>query len=315
MENLVIVATQVAILFALIAVGAVCRRVKLVSETTVPGLVNVLIIIVTPALIIDSFSRPFDPSMLAGLGVAFLFALGAHFVTIAVTRVAFRSTREDTRCVLKVATVFSNAGFMGVPLEQAVLGDKGVFYGIVYVVVFNLLMWSWGLSVMRRGESGGRFNRMMFVNPGTVGIAIGLVCFALPWELPRILREPVRMTAALNTPLAMIVIGYYLAGANLHAALRSGVAWLSLGIRLVAVPLAVTGALWCFRERLDPTLMLAVVIPAAAPVGAMVTMFSSRYARDVDMSVAMVSFSTLLSILTMPPVIALAMSVLQKGGL
>jgi predicted permease len=56
--------------------------------------------------------------------------------------------------------------------------------------------------------------------------------------------------------------------------------------------------------------MLAMVIAASAPVAAMVSMFATKYRRDVDVSVAVVSGSTLLSVLTMPVVIALAMEVL-----
>jgi len=307
-ENLLIVAKQVGVLFALMGVGFVCRRTKLVDEASVRGMVNVLILIVTPCLIVNCFQRPFDAGMLQGLGIAFLFALGAHFAAMALARALVRVPSDDTRCVLKVATVFSNAGFMGIPLEQAILGDAGVFYGIVFVVVFNLLMWSWGLAVMKGSSSG--FNRMMVVNPGTVGIALGLIGFLLPWKLPQVLHDPIALMAGLNTPLAMVVIGFYLAGAKLGDVVRSPSAWLASVLRLLVVPLLVMLALYPFRHQLDRTMMLATVIPAAAPVGAMVTMFASKYKRDVDMSVGMVSGTTLLSILTMPVVIALAMEVL-----
>ena len=307
MRNFLLVAEQVGVLFALMGVGAVCRRTRLVDEAAARGLVNVLILVVTPCLIVDVFQRPFDRGMLAGLGVAFLVALAAHFAAMLLARAAVRTPSDDTRRVLRVATVFSNAGFMGIPLEQALLGDRGVFFGIVYVVVFNLLMWSWGLAVMR---GGFRVNRMMFVNPGTAGLALGLPLFFLSLELPPVLRAPVSMLADLNTPLAMLVIGYYLAGAKLADAVRNPAAHVASALRLVALPLLVTAALWPFRGRLDRDMMLATVIPAAAPVGAMVTMFASRYRRDVDMSVAMVSGTTLLSVVTMPVVVAIAMEVL-----
>lgn len=308
MENLLIVAKQVAILFALMGVGCVCRRAKLIDEASVKGMVNVLILVVTPCLIVNCFERPFDSSMLKGLGVAFLFSLGAHFLAMSLARLLVREKAVDTRCVLRVSTVFSNAGFMGIPMEHAILGDVGVFYGIVAVVVFNLLIWSWGLAVMRGGSS--RINTMMFVNPGTIGIAMGMAVFVMPWNLPHIVHEPIAMMSSLNTPLAMIVIGYYLAGARLSSVLRSSSAHVATVLRLIVVPLLVTAAMYPFRHVLDRTMMLATIIPAAAPVGAMVTMFASKHKRDVDMSVGMVSGTTLLSIVTMPVVIAIAMEVL-----
>jgi len=148
MQNLATVAAQVGVLFALMAVGAVCRRVRLVDETSVKGMVNVLLLVVTPSLIIDSFQRPFDSSMMHGFFWAFVIAAFAHVAIILFARIFSRGD-DKSRPVLRLAMVFSNAGFMGIPLEQAILGAEGVFYGIVYVVVFNFFMWSWGLYEMR----------------------------------------------------------------------------------------------------------------------------------------------------------------------
>ena len=108
----------------------------------------------------------------------------------------------------------------------------------------------------------------------------------------------------------MIVTGYYLAGAKLGSVARSPSAYLSAVLRLVFCPLAIVAALWPFRASLDREMMLALVIPASAPAAAMVTMFASKYGRDVDMAVGLVCGTTLLSIVTMPTVIALAMAFL-----
>jgi predicted permease len=306
MENFLTVATQVAVLFALMGAGVVCRRAKLVDEGAVKGMVNVLLLIVTPSLIVDVFQRPYDPEMIRSLGSAFAVAVVVHIVMIAVTFAAIRHRSESTRTVLRVSAVFSNAGFMGIPLEQAILGDRGVFFGVMYVVVFNLLMWSWGLRVM-----GGKSDlRMMLVNPGTVGLAAGLPLFFLSVRLPAVLSAPIGMLADLNTPLAMIVTGYYLAGARLGKVLTAPAAYVAGFLRLVACPLLVIGLLMPLRGLLDRDMMLAVVIPASAPAAAMVTMFASKFSRDVDMAVGTVSATTLLSMVTMPSVIALAMELM-----
>ena len=306
MSNFLIVAQQVTMLFVLMGVGAACRKTRLIDEDSVKGMVNLLILLVTPCLIVDCFQRSFDPSMLKGLGVAFVIAVATHIVGIAIAYLLIHHWADGTVRVLRTAEVFSNAGFMGIPLEQAVLGDVGTFYGIVYVAVFNLFMWSWGLWVM-----GGKMKPMaMFVNPGTVGIALGLPLFFFSVRLPTMLHSPVHWMAGLNTPLAMIVIGYYLAGSRLAAALRMKMLVLSAVLRLLGVPLLLVAALYPFRHVFDRTMMLATVTAASAPVAAMVSMFAAKFDRDVDASVGIVSGTTLLSILTMPVVIALAMTVL-----
>jgi predicted permease len=250
--------------------------------------------------------------MMRSFATAFVIAFMAHIVMIIISSLISRGN-EKSLPVLKVATVFSNAGFMGIPLEQALLGDEGVFYGVVYVVMFNLFMWSWGLSAMK--DTGGKLifpkiNRMMFFNPGTIGIAIGVPLFLFSVELPQVLKSPVDMLADLNTPLAMLIIGYYLAGAKFSSILRNLSAYIASTFRLIVFPMIFVLILYLLRDSLDRTMMLALVIPASAPVGAMVTMFAAKHNRDVDLSVGLVSGTTILSIITMPIVIAIAMEIL-----
>ncbi len=308
MENLVLIAREVAVLFALMSVGFFCRRRRILDDAAVKGLVDLLILVVTPCLIVHVFQRDFDPSKLESLGMAFMISIAGHFLAIALSIFLVRHRSEDTRTVLRTAAVFSNAGFMGIPLEQAVLGDDGVFFGIVYVVVFNFFIWSWGLWTM-----GGKPRlKLMLLNPGTVGLASGLPLFFLSARLPPVVARPVEMVAALNTPLAMIIIGYYLGGARFDAAIRSLPVWVAAAVRLLAYPLLMLAALYPFSGHLDKTMVLAIVTASSAPVAAMVSMFAAKFNRDVDSSVAVVSGTTLLSIVTMPAVIALAMEMLGK---
>lgn len=316
MQNLITVATQVGILFVLMAVGFGCRKAKLLTEPAIRGIVDLLVVIVTPALVLHAFQRPFDPAMLRGLGFVALAALVGHAVAIALASLLIHHRSVPSRNVLRVAAVFSNAGFMGIPLDQALLGETGVFYGVVYVGVFNIVIWSWGYCTIRgfsfRRLTGPEF-KLMLLNPGTIGLALGLPVFFLSCTLPPVLHQPVAFLADLNTPLAMIVIGYYLAGAKLGAMFRSGAAYAAAGFRLIVFPLLMIAALTVLKGvmALDRSMMLALVVSAAAPVAALTSMLAARYESDVDLSVGLVSGTTLLSILTMPPVIAFAMAVLD----
>jgi len=306
MDNFWTVAGQVGVLFALMGVGAACRRFRIIDDKAIGGMVNLLLIVVTPCLIVDVFRRPFDVSMLRGLGVAFVMACAAHVAGIVLSAALLRGGGDSTRRVLHLAVVFSNAGFMGIPLEHAVLGDGGVFYGAVYVAVFNLFIWSWGVRLMGGGGSMAK----MLLNPGTVGLAFALPLFFFSVELPPALATPVHMMANLNTPLAMIVVGYALAGARLGPVVRMRGAYGAAFLRLVAMPLVMIAAMYPFRTVLPREMMFAIVIAASAPVAAMVSIFAERYGHDLDASVGIVSGTTLLSAVTMPAVIALAMYVL-----
>ena len=326
MDNLLAVARQVAVLFVLMGLGAALRKARLLSDAALAGLVNILILVVTPCLIIDVFQRPFDPAMLKGLGCAFALAVLIHVILIFLARAVVRNRATDVRRPLLLAAVFSNAGFMGIPLQQAVLGDAGVFYGTVYVAVFNLFIWSWGVGVMKKEKSAGRDEGAVrragichcsaavfqsIVNPGTIGLAFGAPLFFLSVKLPTVIGAPIHHLANLNTPLAMLVIGHCLVGADFGKVIRTGAVYVAAFARLVVGPLLAITLLYPLRSLLDWNMMLATVIAASTPVAAMVSMFATKYRRDVDVSVAVVSGTTLVSIFTMPVMIAFAMGLLS----
>lgn len=304
LESLLVVAGQVAVLFALMGVGFVCNKRRVLTDTTVKGLVEVLLLVVTPCVIVHAFRRPFDSRLLHGLGWALGIAVFSHALGMLAGR-CFGTKTAERRSVLRFAVTFSNAGFMGIPLEQALLGADGVLFGAVYVAVFNVMCWSWGLVTMC-GSVGEVRLRTLFVNPGTVGIACGLPLFLGSVALPAFVGEPVRMLADLNTPLAMIVIGHYLADASFGAVMRCGAAYAVAFLRLLAIPCAVLGAVWLFRPP-DGTMAVALVIASSAPVAALTTVFAAKYGRDVPLSAGIVSGTTLLSLVTMPPIVGFAM--------
>ena len=308
-NGFLLTAQQVGVLFTLMAVGYVSRRKGLFSDAFVKGAVNLLLLIVTPCLIIHVFQRPFTKELLANLGMALAAAFFAHGVGLLFAETCFRRVDEMRKGILKFGTVFSNGGFMAIPLEYALLGAEGAFYGAVYVVVFNLLCWTYGLKVMC-GHLKDLDKRILFVNPGTIGITVGLPLFLTSTTLPQVIGEPIRYLSELNTPLAMIIIGYYLADARFSAYFRCAPALVASGLRLLVIPSIVLAVLMMIRGfGLDPVMAVALTASASAPVAAMDSMFAAKYGKDVDLSVGLVSVTTLISIITMPFIVGVAMSI------
>ena len=304
-DSFMTVAQQVLVLFILIGVGVVGGKCQLFGREAVAGMTEIVLLFATPCVIIQSFQRPFDKNMLGGLGAAALAAVLVHAVAIGIATLVFRDENEARRRVLRFGVVFSNAGYMSLPLQEALLGEDGVFYGAVYVAVFNLVLWSYGLILMSGGE--GRLSpRKLLLNPGVIGLTAGLIIFFFSIPLPEWVSAPIRHLAALNTPLPMLVIGYHLAGANISAALRDRRGAVAIALRLAVIPLLTLGGMALCGVR--GTLLVACVIAASAPMAAATTMFATKYRQDTALSVNLVSLSTVLSMLTMPLVVGLAQS-------
>ena len=301
LQDFLTVASQVLTLFLLIGVGVVCAKVKLLSDGAVKALANLVLYIATPCVIVKSCIREFDPAMLWGFLTVIAVAAATHGLLILLAKVVFRDQEEDRRRVFRVATVFSNAGYMAIPLQQAILGDVGVFYCAAYVIVFNVFLWTYGLAEMS-GESRLSVKKIL-LNPGVIGVVVGLLLFVLPIPVPALMVDGIGHLAALNTPVPMLIVGYYLAQTDLLAALKDGRSWLCMALRLVAAPAVALGALLLCGVRGD--LLTSCMMCIATPVATSCTMFATRFDRDPRLSVNLVSLSTILSVVTLPLMVAL----------
>jgi hypothetical protein len=155
------------------------------------------------------------------------------------------------------------------------------------------------------GTSSDFSLRHILLNPGVCGIACALLLFVCRVKLPHVVAQPLDYMAALNTPVAMVIIGYHLASSRFGAALRDPKALLAMVLRLVVSPAITLAALWFLGLR-DHTVFVATVVAASAPVAAITTIFAVRYDHKPQLSVELVSISTLLSVATMPLIVGLA---------
>lgn len=305
-RSFLIVAGQVGVLFLLMAAGYLCNRLRILKEDGAGQLADLVLYAVTPCLIVSAFQRDYDPRLLGGLARAAAAGIGLHALAIPLAALCIRCADKGRERVLRFAAVFPNAGFMAVPLQQALLGGEGVFYGAAIIAVFNLFVWSYGLALMDGGwKAGAGGVRRMLLNPGTIGICCGLPLFLFRLRLPPVLSDAVSSIAGLNTPLAMIVVGFYLAEAGPRL-LPGGLPGLAaLFLRLAAVPAAVAAAMkWACPG--NPTLAVAAVIAAASPAAAMTAMFAAKFKRDTRLAVGLVAGSTLLSLATLPLIVGWA---------
>ncbi len=305
LHNLLTVFWQVVALFLLMAFGFAGERAKIINENGSKVLSNISLVFVTPCLIINSFNIEYNPEKLTGLLVCLAASVIIHAVSILGVELATKGkkTAAEKLRVIKFAIVFSNAGYMGIPLQEAVLGADGVFYGSVYVAIFNVTLWTYGV-VLSTGKIGEISGKKLLANPGLIGVIIGILLFLLPVSLPKILSQTVSSMAALNTPLAMLIVGFYLAKSNLLTALKDKSVYLVAAFKLITIPLVTLGVMYLCGVRGAP--LVAMVTTASAPTAAATSMFATKFDNDVILSVNLVTVTTVLSIITMPVLVALA---------
>ena len=297
------VLTQVIILFILIFVGVILAKTKVLNDNAVKSMTDFVLLLVTPCVIIKSFIREFEPALLKKLLISVAATALAHIGFIILSRLLLKTKDISQQKVLQFGVIFSNCGFMSIPLQQAVLGDEGVFFAASYIAIFNVFVWSYGVLLMS-GDKKYMTPKKLIINPGIIGVSIGLLIFLLSIPVPKILAEPVSYLAALNTPVPMVIIGYHLAHSSILKGLKTIACLWGIILRLFIFPLLALGVMYLCGIR--GSMLISLAISCCAPVAANTTMFASKYGGDTSLSVNMVSLSTLFSLISMPVVVTLA---------
>lgn len=312
-ESFITVVQQVIILFVLISIGFGLTKKKLFSEKTIAELTTFILYLVTPCVIIESFNRPFDADMLNAFLLSFLAAIVVHVLSIVIAFLFIRDRDKNAQTIFRFGVVFSNCAFMALPLQQALLGSEAVFYGSSFIAVFNLFVWTHGYGIMKTDpENKGqkKSGQMIFsqliktlLNPGIASVFLGLFLFLTSTKLPFFIQKPIQYLAALNTPLPMIVIGFYVASVKDFSILKDKKMFLASFLRLIFIPLLSLALFYAAGIR--GVLLSSLIISASTPVGATLVMFSIKFNKDAKKAGAFVAFTTLVSVLTMPIIIAL----------
>lgn len=306
LQNFLIVGEQVLVLCCIMALGFLCNRVHWLDEKAVKSITNIVLYFVTPCVIINSFSREVDSALVSGLIITAVVAFLTFLISIAFAHFCIKDKDKELERVYRYAAVFGNCGFMALPLEQAVLGDIGAFFGAVYIAVFNLVVWTYGVWLMS-GDKKYINAKSLVLNPGLIGTFVGVIILVTGLKLPSVLSTSIGYMAALNTPLPMIVIGYYLGNLSVNRIVSNKKQYLISFYKLLLFPSV--ALLMMYFAKVDTTVMVVCTIAAAAPTAANTAMFATLYGKDAELGAQIMSVSTLLSLFTLPLLVAFAQSI------
>lgn len=300
MDIVFLLLKQNGIMFVYLMIGYFLFRKKLVGIQGSGDIGRMLLYVIMPVAIINSYLTEFSLEKLEGLAISFVAAALSLALAIVVSRCFFRKEQGIER----FGAAFSNAGFIGIPLVQMTLGGEAVFYVSSFVALLNILQWTYGVMVMTGDRSAVSFKKVK-TNPIVLSFLAGILLFLLPVTLPQPVQSVVGTIASMNGPLAMIVLGVYLAQVPLRSLFTERIVYKCTLVRLLVIPLLTMGMMLLFPEKYL-IIKLTVLIAAAAPVGSNVAIFAQLYGQDYTTAVKEVCMSTLLSVISLPAVIGIA---------
>lgn len=306
LDNILIAARQVGILYVMVLVGVICDKIGWFTEKTGKACTDLLFYIITPSVIIHSF---FTQEFTKESGMKLLIAVGCgfllHFVAIAINTLLFSKGDRDENCVYKYGAIYGNVGYMTLPLTEALFGSEGVFYCSAVVMAFNTVSFTHGVFMMDNGK--GFDAKKLILNPGVIAMLIGLPFFLFKVPLPELVTKPVEYIASTQTPVAMIVFGTFLSHTQLKSLFGHKKIFLVALSKLIILP-AVMVAIFKLIG-LGGTLLMTLAVTSCAPSANNTVLFSAKYGKDAGLASQLVATVSFISIITMPIIIAAVQTV------
>lgn len=303
----ILIFEQLLKMFFIMVLAFVCYRIRLVDQNGNKTVSNLLLLIVNPILIITVYQTEYDPELVRGLLLAFAAAAATHILGIIISTLLIRPKAETDYCIERFNAMYSNCGFIGIPLIGSTLGDTGVFYLSAYMVMFNLFSWTHGVILMEKKFSLKNL-REGLISPMFIATLIAVFLFFLQWEIPSVLLDSMNYIADMNTPLAMMVAGFSVAQADIGKMCRNLRLYYTAAIKLILIPLCTIPLLMIFH--LPSEVSMTILIAAACPSATTGTMMAIRYKQNYTYSSEIFSLTTVLAVITMPVLVLIAEYVL-----
>jgi malate permease and related proteins len=288
---------KVMMLFLIIGIGALGRKFKIMEDSLIKGISELILYITLPLLILVSFQMDFSHEMLQNAGLILLISIFIHVFSAWIGKFIFPVRQENKKKILQFAIVFSNSSFMGFPVLESIFGGTGVFYASIYNVVFNVFLWTYGVAIFSNGNEAKMFKKVI-LNPGNLAVILGFILFIFSVKLPIALYDGFKLLGNTTVPLAMMIVGSRLADTKIRELFTDSSIYYITFIRLIGIPMLVYMILKAFP--IDPIMHHVLVLLTAMPVAANTAIFAEKYGRNASFASACVFMSTALSILTLP---------------
>lgn len=300
MSLFTIVCQQVFLMVMMMIAGAISYKAKWIDDLGVKQISSFLLNVVNPLTIIAAYQISFSMERLEILLKTFIISLMVILLTLLFVKVFLGRFNGVERYGIS----FANCGFIGIPLVRAILGDGAVFHLSAFLVAINIIVWTYGIYMITGDKKYMTLKKAIF-NPGTLGTLFGLLLFFSPYKLPVLVYQGVNTLGNLNTPLAMIILGAYIAKCDVKSLFTAPRLYAISSLRLIILPL-ITLLILIVVPIEDTTILMTVMIACSAPSAVNTMMFSLQFSNDGSHGAKIVSLTSLLSIITLPLILSLA---------
>lgn len=281
----------------LMLIGVICSKAKIISAQSNRELSKFVLQVVNPIMIFTSYQTDLEAELVKNLLLTFALSVMSFAVMIPIVYLLIPKKDGRETEIERFSAIYSNCGFMGLPLANAMFGSEGVFYLTAYITVFNIIVWTHGI-ILLTGERDFKRVIKVFYSPTIIAIALGIICFFLQLRIPELPSKVLKYISDLNTPLAMIVSGVSMSETKIKKTLKLFGVYKTCLIKLIILPVIIC-AILSFLP-INEKVTLIILVASASPPATMCTLQCLRYGKNYLYSSEIFTIGTILSVLTLP---------------
>ena len=291
-----VVLQQMGVITILVAIGIILYKKKIVDDYTSPKLSAIVMDVCNPALILASLLSgnitATHKDLLVALLLGFLFYMG--LVVLGFIFPFIVRADKDTSRFYNVMTVYTNVGFIGIPVARAILPDNAILYVIVCNVMYSLLFYTHGIVILSNGKE--KMNIKKIFSPGTIMAILSLLVFWFGVNLPPIVSNSISFIGNATVFLSMTLLGVGIARSDIKKGLKNIRIWIYIAIRMRLVPILLFVLLRA--ANFSQITILGLCLMAAMPIGNLPLIQTEKMGGDTELLSNSIAISTFISIFT-----------------
>lgn len=288
-----------AVLMFALAVGFIGAKFGILDETSNRKLSSLVINITSPLRIVASVLSGervltnLQVLELTGIaGISYIFFIATSFLVVKLLHAS-----EEDKGLFRFMYIFSNIGFIGYPIAEALFGKIAGFYISIFVMAFHLVMWSYGVSIIG-GNKKVCFNWKVFRSPCVIAALIAYIIYFSGLRFPAILGEAASYIGDLTSPIAMLVVGCSLAPLRFGDVFQNWRIYILAILKMIVCPMI---AYFLLKPLVNDPLLIGIpVLIAGMPVATNTTIVCYQEEGNTKLASSGVFLTTLMSSFTIP---------------
>ena len=305
MELSLLLGEEIIVLFLMAFVGYLIVKTGVLQVKDSKVLSMLVVYVFSPTAILNSFQIPYTKEKMTGLALVLVVSAGIQFLFIFLVWLLGKIWKMNA--IEKTSLVYTNSGYLVMPIVAGVMGEEWLFYVAVYSVVFQMLIWTHGISLLcDRQESD---LKKVITNPNVIASILGVLVFVLQIQFPVVIGNTLSGLGKMVGPASIMAIGMLIGNIDLKKAFRNKRIYVICFIRLLVLPAVVImlmkllGAVSVHSQGKE--ILRITLFAAAAPVATVIAQIAQVHDGDAQYAGLLNAVSVILCIVTMPLMVLL----------